>query len=303
MKTLIHSLKNLFDPKNEFFQIAKTGKRITHIAIAIPLVIILLVSASIIAYFPGQSLVDYFNLGDSFISFYNLFVPFGLAILLMWLWVKFFEKRSFKTLGFKSKNAFKQYLSGFFIALIMLSAVIVLMKLFGTIHVKENPEPFSFKFLGVLVLLLIGYIVQGAAEEILARGWQFQVIAARYKPWLGALLSTVIFALLHGFNAGVSIMALINLMLFAFLLILFILHNKSIWAACGWHTAWNWAMENVFGLQVSGNVGGDSIFDLTSSGPTILTGGDFGPEASIFTTIVLLAGMIYILVLSKNKSK
>jgi len=112
----------------------------------------------------------------------------------------------------------------------------------------------------------------------------------------------VLFALLHGFNAGVSVFAIVNLLLFSFLLILLILHHKSIWAACGWHTAWNWAMENIFGLKVSGAEGGDSVLDLTTNGLKIITGGDFGPEASIFTTLVLIGGMIYILVAAKNKS-
>ncbi|PLX12749.1 MAG: hypothetical protein C0597_12610 [Marinilabiliales bacterium] len=304
MKTLFQTLKDLFSSENEFLTLAKSGKRITHIAIAIPMVIVFLIGAFIIA--EGvifQVILQSPDIGPVFGEFYNLFISFGFVIFLVWIWVRFFEKRSFKTIGFTGKGVFKKYLKGFLMAIIMLSAVIGLMAIFGTIGFKENPEPFNFKLIGVFILLLIGYVVQGAAEEVLARGWQFQVIAARHKPWLGAVISSIIFAFLHGLNTGVSALAIVNLLLFAFLLVFLILYYKNIWAACGWHTAWNWTMENIYGLKVSGSEGGDSVLNLTSNGPNILTGGDFGPEASIFTTIVLLGGMIYILVLSKNKSK
>ncbi len=303
MNTLVKSLKSLFSPHNDFIALANTGKRLTHIAIAIPFVFVFIVVANIIAFFPGQLLVDKLNPGDAFIAFYNLFVSFGITIVLIGLWVKFFEKRSFRSLGFTANGALKKYLIGFFSGLAMLGIVVLLIAVFGKVSLVNNPTPFNVNVLGIITLLLLGYMVQGAAEEVLVRGWQFQVIAARYKPWLGAVISSAMFALLHGFNSGISGIALINLFLFAILLILFILYNRSIWAACGWHTAWNWAMENVFGLKVSGSEGLVSIFKFTTEGPDYITGGDFGPEGSVLTSMVLVVGMIILLILESQKQK
>ncbi len=302
MRVLLESLKNLFSSENEFIAMARTGKRITHIALAIPLAIVFILGAMIISGIPGQLLVDYFDLGGPIVQFYNLFVSFGILILVVWLWVRFFEKRSIKTLGFTGNNAFKKYLRGFVSAILMLSVVLILMAVFGKVGFQEDPKPLNLNLWGIFLLMLIGYIVQGAAEEILARGWQFQVIGARYKPWIGAVISSVTFALLHGTNNGVSMLAIVNLLLFAILLIIFILYEKSIWAACGWHTAWNWSMENVFGLKVSGSEGLGSMFNLTTDGPNYITGGDFGPEGSILTSFVLIGGMIVLLALNAKKS-
>jgi hypothetical protein len=301
MRILFESLKDLFNSENEFFNYARSGKRITHIALAIPLVIIFIFGSMIISGIPGQLLVDYFDLGKPVIEFYNLFVSFGILIIVVWLWVRFFEKRSIKTLGFTGNNAFKKYIKGFISAIIMLSIVLLLMTIFGKVGFNENPKPLNLNLWGIFLLMLIGYVVQGAAEEILVRGWQFQVIGARYKPWLGLVISSVIFALLHGTNNGVSMLAIINLLLFAILLILFILYEKSIWAACGWHTAWNWSMENVFGLKVSGSEGLGSMLNLTAEGPNYITGGNFGPEGSILTSFVLFGGMIVLLFLNSKK--
>ena len=304
MDILIKSLKSLFSPGNEFIQLAKNGKRITHIALAIPLVIVFLFGGIIIA--EGvvfQVLLKNPDIGPVFRELYNLVISFGLVLILVWIWVRYFEKRPIKTLGFTKRKFFRSYFEGFFTGMIMLTAVIVLMTLSGTIAFKENTELFTFDLIGIFVLMLIGYIVQGATEEILIRGWQFQVIAARYRPWLGAVVSSLMFAFLHGLNPGVSFLAVINLILFAFLLLFFILYYRNIWAACGWHTAWNWSMENIYGLKVSGSEGEYSMLNLTSFGPKLLTGGEFGPEGSIYTTMVLLSGILIILILESKKTK
>jgi len=302
MKIILRSLKDLFSAENEFFTQARKGKRITHIAIAIPMVIVFLLVGFIISEgFLYQFISKFIHFSREMREFYNLGISFAFVILLVWLWVRFFEKRSFKTLGFSRKGALKDYIVGFFSGFIMLSIVIGLMAILGIIGFQASPKPFSIDFVGVMFLLLIGYVVQGASEEILARGWQFQVIGARYKPWLGAVISSIMFAFLHGLNTGVSVIAIINLILFAFLLIFFILYYRNIWAACGWHTAWNWAMENIFGLKVSGTDGGESIFNLSTDGAKYLTGGDFGPEGSILTTFVLIGGMIFLLVKHSKK--
>lgn len=300
MRILFESLKNLFSSENEFIAMARTGKRITHIALAIPLVVVFIFGAIIISGIPGQFLVDYFDLSGPIVAFYNLFVSFGILILVVWSWVRFFEKRSLRSLGFSKINALKKYLKGFLFGILMLTIVISVMALTGCIGFQQNPRPLNINLVGVFLLMLIGYIVQGAAEEILMRGWQFQVIAARYKPWLGALISSTLFALLHGTNNGISILAILNLLLFAILLLFLILKDKSIWGACGWHTAWNWAMENVFGLKVSGTEGLGSIFNLMTDGPNYITGGNFGPEGSIITTFVLIGGMVVLLLLNRK---
>jgi len=302
MKILIDSIKSLFNQDNDFFNLAKSGKRITHIAIAIPILIVFLLGGVILGQIIYQLVIQNLDLPDFWIEFYGLGISFGFVILMLWLWVRFFEKRSLLTLGLVKGKILKKYFIGFFSGFLMLSIVIGLMAIFGTIGINQDHEPFKIQFLGVMFVLLLGYVVQGGTEELIARGWQFQVIGARYRPWLGLVISSFIFALLHGMNPGVSILAFINLFLFAILLTIFILYFKSLWAACGWHTAWNWSMENIYGLKVSGTEGKGSILNLTADGPHYLTGGGFGPEGSILTTVVLVSGIIILIWINAKKS-
>lgn len=62
---------------------------------------------------------------------------------------------------------------------------------------------------------------------------------------------------------------------------------KSLWLPIGIHWAWNFTQGNVFGFSVSGHEKEESILDAVTTGPSYLTGGEFGPEASI---IALLLG-------------
>jgi hypothetical protein len=178
------------------------------------------------------------------------------------------------------------------------------MALFGSIEISEESLSVTgFDAIGIVIIFLLGFIVQGASEEIMSRGWMMQVIGAKYKPWLGVLISTVTFSIFHLGNAGVNAPSVINLLLVAFLLALFVLFTKSLWFSCAWHSSWNWIMGNVYGLSVSGSDEKVTIIDLNTTGNELISGGGFGPEGSLVTTFVLLVAIVlYVFKLLKNIS-
>ena len=304
MKKIKELFTELFSPEKHFFLMAKEGKRITYIAIAIPIVwVIISIGLLFSEIFLFEIVFQNPEVAPVFRTLYSLTVSVLFVMLFMWLWIRFFEKRSLKTIGLSSKNALKKYLLGFLTGVMMIFSVVGLMAIFGYLNFNSISLSVGYDTLGIVLLYLIAYIIQGANEEIISRGWQFQVIGVRSKPWIGAIISSISFALLHGFNAGVSIISIMNLLLFSFLLILFVLRDNSIWAACGWHTSWNWTMGNILGLNVSGSKEFGSLLNLTTKGPDFLSGGTFGPEGSIITTIVFIIGIILFFVLRGRKKQ
>jgi hypothetical protein len=98
------------------------------------------------------------------------------------------------------------------------------------------------------------------------------------------------FALLHLPSQPVTI---VNLLLFGLFVTLYSLREGSIWGVCGWHTAWNWSMANVFGLEFSGQAPfGDTIVNLKAVGSPLFSGGGYGPEGSLAATLVFCAALI-----------
>ncbi|MBX9460436.1 MAG: hypothetical protein KL785_04315 [Brevundimonas sp.] len=74
---------------------------------------------------------------------------------------------------------------------------------------------------------------------------------------------------------------------------------------CGWHAAWNWLLGLGFGLEVSGIkiYTLPLITDLTAAPGAAwwLTGGAFGPEASVATTAVLLTGTVVLMLRGRTR--
>ena len=304
MNKIKELLTELFSPEKQFFLMAKEGKRISHIAIAIPIIwVIISIGLLFSEIFLFEIVFQSPQVAPIFRTLYSLTVSVFFVMLFMWLWIRLFEKRSLKTIGLSGKNALKKYLLGFITGVMMILSVVGLMAIFGCLNFNNISVSVGFDTFGIVLLYLIAYIIQGANEEIISRGWQFQVIGARYKPWIGAIISSISFALLHSFNEGVGIISIINLLLFAFLLILFVLRDNSIWVACGWHTSWNWTMGNILGLNVSGSKEFSSLLNFSTKGPDFISGGTFGPEGSIITTIVFMIGIILFFVLRGKKNK
>jgi uncharacterized protein len=58
----------------------------------------------------------------------------------------------------------------------------------------------------------------------------------------------------------------------------------------GLHIAWNFCEGNIFGFAVSGTNAGPSLLVIQQAGPTLFTGGLFGPEAGLVGLAAILLG-------------
>lgn len=219
-------------------------------------------------------------------SHLGLLLMVAFPLPLCFLWVTKFEKRKISSLGLKKKNSLINFLKGFWIGLLMFGLVTGLMYVSGVITLEQGLSAGIKTIPGVLVILP-GWILQSSTEEILTRGWFMHVVGARHKPVIGFVLSSVIFGFMHLLNPGVTALSIINIILVGLVLGLYVIHTQDLWGACGIHAAWNFSQSNVFGFNVSGmETSTHSLLRFSANGPDFLTGGAFGPEASIMATII-----------------
>ncbi len=230
---------------------------------------------------------------------YGLTVPFALLVVFLALWVALYEKRSPLTMGLAPKGFAPKLLGGMAVALIMTSCTVGVMALFGCVSIETGAGRLQGgPALGSALLMLAVFLVQAGSEEILLRGWYLPVLGARYRPWIGILISSVVFA---GMHAPTRPVAILNLLLFGVFTAVYCLREGSVWGVCGWHAVWNWADGNLFGLKVSGHeMSGGTLLNLKETGPSVVSGGDYGPEGSLLRTIVLLAGIALVLTRRRN---
>ena len=243
----------------------------------------------------------FFNNQDLLLLLINLF-SFAFISLVVFFRVKVIEKRNLSFIGFNKNNWLKKYLLGFLIGIVMMSIVVLILLPFGYITVEKNPlQPVGIASISSILVILLGWIIQGATEEIVTRGWLLNVLSTKYNIGFGLLISSTLFGLMHLANPNVNYIAVINIILVGIFYGLYVIKTNDLWAVCGMHSAWNFAQGNIFGFEVSGlNVSVGSLIDLNLVGNDFVTGGIFGPEASIVATFVLFLSIVILLFIDKK---
>jgi CAAX protease family protein len=124
-------------------------------------------------------------------------------------------------------------------------------------------------------------LMSGYTEEILARGILFRITEDALGTWLALAVSAAVFGFAHLSNpdATVAASAMIGLEAGVLLGICYVL-TRRLWLAIGVHAAWNFSEGGLFGVPVSG-YRLEGLFRGELSGTPALTGGAFGPEASV----------------------
>lgn len=162
----------------------------------------------------------------------------------------------------------------------------------------------SFWKVGVdTVFMFWFFILVAAQEELLFRGYILQNVAEGLNILWGFLLSSLIFALMHFSNPGYSAMALLGIFLSGLFIAYSYICTRQLWLPAGIHLGWNFFEGTVFGFQVSGLEGMPRLIKQTVSGPTLFTGGSFGPEAGLILIPALILGLFLIRGYSQIRSK
>lgn len=133
-------------------------------------------------------------------------------------------------------------------------------------------------------------------EEALFRGYPLQTFARAHHAWIGVLLTCVFFGLVHLANPNVVPgFTLINTIIAGIWLGIAYLRTRSLWFPLGVHWGWNWAMGSLFGIPVSGlHLVGAPLLKPHDVGPEWLTGGSYGLEGGIASTIVFVISILLI---------
>lgn len=233
------------------------------------------------------------------ITYYGYIVNAAVA-LLYW---KLIEKKPLSAMGLTKQLG--SYIIGAAAGIILLAVSVLAIVLTGNIAYRGIFDNADFL---VIVLLIGGFMIQGAAEEILCRGIVFHALKEKTSLFTAVTVSTIMFILPHWSSlfAGETvygIIGIVNLILISVIFSLLTIRFQSIWAACGLHSFWNAILYSILGLNLSGNEETvTAVFNMQSVGETIWNGGMYGIEASVITTIVLTLAAVLIWAMNKKNA-
>ena len=145
---------------------------------------------------------------------------------------------------------------------------------------------------GLQHLVVIG--LTSVAEEFLIRGVAFRALLKVWPAWVVVVLSGLIFGAMHLFNPHSTLQAAVGISLVGFWFGLLVVKTNTLATGIGLHLAWNFAEGFIFGQPVSGIAPGVSVFTATwSPEVSFFSGGDFGPELSGVTLLLLTGGVVF----------
>ncbi|CFP91846.1 TPA: CPBP family intramembrane metalloprotease [Streptococcus pneumoniae] len=220
-------------------------------------------------------------------------LAFGFILNTVFIWTRKVEKRPIRTLGFYRENFLSNLLKGFSLGLALFLLTLLGLVALGQYRLDSiHLDTYSLAF---TLFTIPFWILQGTAEELVTRAWLIPQLAKRTNLKVAIIISSSLFTLLHLGNPGITFLSAIDLFLFGVAMSLYLLKTDTIWGIGGIHGAWNFAQGNLFGVLVSGQSSGTSIMKFTPQGnQDWLSGGSFGIEGSIVSSIILFLLILYL---------
>jgi membrane protease YdiL (CAAX protease family) len=216
----------------------------------------------------------------------------GLLALLTVYWaaVRFGERRAVPELGLR--GAPYELLLGLGLGSALLGAIVGVQWLFGWVTIAPRPVD------GV-ALALRDSIRSGVLEELVLRLIIFRLLWRAFGVWPALAGAAIAFGMLHLANPESGPFAAACLIAGEGIGIALYLITGRIWASMGMHAGWNFTQGWILGAAVSGTTeiaGGPLTLRPTPTVSALLSGGGFGPEASLAGLVVsLLASAVFLL--------
>ncbi len=220
----------------------------------------------------------------------NNFAGSVLAVLCAALLGNFFCLRTFDGVGLErlgmpfNRPALSNSTIGLGLGFAAAALVIMVPLLSGHAHeVVSRGVPVNWRE----QLFVPGMLLLGAAgEELLFRGFGFQVLLRGFSPFSVLLPVGALFGFLHGANPHSTSFAIVNTIGFGILFGYAFLRSHDIWFPFGLHFGWNLTLL-LFGANISGITLRVTTYEVAWDDSVFWSGGAYGPEASFLTTAAL----------------
>ena len=208
------------------------------------------------------------------------------------------SKLKIEQLGFTKDNIVFSYLKG---------ALFGTLQIFTVFFIIFGLKAIDVYYVGnISILLLIKvfiiFIFQALLEEILFRGYLMPFFSKVTGIKFTITLLSFLFTCIHLFNPNLDIIGLANVFLAGVTFSLIYYYTGNLWLVGAMHTLWNFILGFIVGSQISGIITYNSVFfSIPVENKDLISGGVFGFEASIVTTIVELTISLFVIYLIKKE--
>ena len=210
-------------------------------------------------------------------------------LLLYFLAVRWGERRGASELALR--GAGREVALGAAIGAGLIAAIVGVQWATGWVSVTPRP-------VGSAVLALRDAMRSGVLEELVLRLIVLRLLWRAFGVWPAIAGSALLFGALHMANPDASLFAAACLIAGEGVAIGLYLLTGRIWASMAMHASWNFAQGWLLGASVSGTgefTGGPLATAPTPGVDPLLSGGGFGPEASLAALAISLVASVLML--------
>jgi uncharacterized protein len=204
------------------------------------------------------------------------------------------ERRTFANYGLPWRRAFgRQFWQGAGFSFASFTVLLLVMRLAGafwfgpiTLHGsdvwKYGAAWAALVFLGALL------------EDFFYRGYLLFTLTTGIGFWPAAVVTSLLMGGMHYFNPSGHGLGPVSATMYCLVTVLVLRRTGDLWMPLGIHSAWAWAEVYFYGVPDSGYRANGHLLNASFHGNALLTGGGFGPEASIFTLLLMVIwGVIF----------
>lgn len=209
-----------------------------------------------------------------------------------WLTMRIFDRRPLGDIGLRGgKASVRNFVLGIVLSGVAGALMLAAPLIAGSAHFALRPH--VGVALGSVVFYFVLLFCGAAGEEMIFRGYAFQLLVDKIGPFATVLPVAVIFGLAHSSNPHASVLGVINTMLWGILLGYAFLRSRDLWLPIGLHYGWNVVLP-LFGVNLSGLTIDVTRYSYRWDLSALWSGGGYGPEGGLLTTIVAIV-LIYAL--------
>ena len=209
-----------------------------------------------------------------------ILLEFGICVASVGLFRLFVDRRGFRDLGWSPQGFTGEAVIGLFMGPAVMGIAALLMWASGHLEWVDIVWEPSKLFVSLGLMALIAF-----SEELVFRGYVLDNLMRSFRnKWIALVISSVLFASFHFTSPEIYPLAFVNLFLAGMLLGVNYLYTRNLWFSFFFHLSWNFFQGPILGFRVSG-LTFPSLLVTETKGDLFITGGDFGLEGSILTTV------------------
>lgn len=231
-------------------------------------------------------------------NYRNLIKGIIASSIVIFTYIFFYRKYEKREIGeFSTKGLLRNIILGVLIGTTLQGLTILVIYFWGDFQIISI-NPFS----SIITPFAIAFSV-AIFEETLLRGIIFRIVEEKLGSYISLAISAIIFGAAHLINPDSTLISSVCIGIVGFMLGASYIYSRSLWLPIAIHFSWNFVQSGIFGAITSGNEETSSLFNTNISGVELITGGAFGPEATIQATIFWLLVSITLMTVITQQNK